>query len=126
MLRQHFQVGGSPDFWGAIGFGYRELTVKRSVTGGTNPGDYESTISGIDWLHLQLGADWRLSDNWLIGPMLQLDGGSYTSVTSSAPGSPEVDADVEDFGSTAMHFYALLAIRISYASQSLTVRTAEQ
>jgi hypothetical protein len=114
MLRQHFNVGGTPDVWAGIGFGYRELFLNVKTTGPGFERDNAITFSGIDWLHLALGLDFRLSDGWLLGPMLSLDGGQYTDVTAEGE-----DSEISE---TAMHYYAFLAIRLTFASQSLTVK----
>lgn len=52
--------------WLGIGVGYEWLAVKESAGGST----VKATLSGFEWLNLQLGGDFEVSPRFWLGPYL--------------------------------------------------------
>jgi outer membrane protein W len=78
-VQAHYAFGSqSQQFlpWAGAGLGMEWMTVKASAGGTSESID----VSGLEFLNLQAGADYRVSDQFSIGPYLQFSVGQYSKV----------------------------------------------
>jgi hypothetical protein len=78
-VRYHLVQGTRFDPWLAAGVGYRRLTVDL--------GPADTSYSGIEWLRLQVGGDWYATKTIGLGPVLELDLGSFYDRPDTAGGA---------------------------------------
>jgi hypothetical protein len=88
--------------WAGLGIGY-ELG-KASV------GDLDLTYSGFEFANLQVGGDYRVNEQFAVGPYLQFSIGQYSKVKAES-GGLSASADIEE---TAMHQWFGFGIRGSF------------
>ena len=83
----------SPQFtpWAGLGLGYEWGKIK--ATGG-GFADESATFSGWEFLNLQFGADYKVSDQFGIGPYVMFSIAQYGSVEAESGGA-SASADVE-------------------------------
>jgi Outer membrane protein beta-barrel domain len=66
--------------WAAVGFGYEWTTLKVALGGASG----EATTSGFEFLNLQLGGDYKVNEQFAIGPYAQLSIGQYSSIEGNS------------------------------------------
>jgi outer membrane protein W len=96
----------SPQFtpWAGLGFGYE--WGKMSQSGGGQP-DLDITLKGWEFLNLQLGADYRVSDQFGIGPYVMFSLAQYSTLEGESGGfSASVDIEKK-----AMHQWLGFGVR---------------
>jgi hypothetical protein len=79
----HIMPDQSVDPWLGIGFGYESLGVSYSGGGVSESG----SISGLEFLNLQGGADFQVASAFTVGPFLSLSLAQYSSVYDPAANS---------------------------------------
>lgn len=62
--------------WAGVGFGYEWSTIKGSM-GGLSA---DATTTGLEFLNVQVGGDYRVNDQFSVGPYLQFSVGQFSSV----------------------------------------------
>jgi outer membrane protein W len=62
--------------WAGVGFGYEWSTIKGSA-GGVSA---DATTTGFEFLNLQVGGDYKVNDQFAIGPYVQFSIGQYSAV----------------------------------------------
>jgi hypothetical protein len=68
--------------WVGVGLGYEQGGVEAKFNGG---GKFEETASGYD-LSLQAGGDYKVTDQFTVGPYVMLSVGQFTSVKDKISG----------------------------------------
>jgi len=98
--------------WVGLGLGYEWLmfAIERGGSG------LSFTVHGFELLNLQAGLDFKVTDNFYLGPALSFSLGQYSEVSADCTGGdandcPE-DPEVEE---TALHEWLVLALRGAYA-----------
>jgi hypothetical protein len=66
--------------WAGVGFGYEWNTIKGSAGGASA----DVTSSGFEFLNLQLGGDFKVNEQFAIGPYAQLSVGQYSNVEGNS------------------------------------------
>lgn len=102
----HFLPDEVFDPWAGLGIGYESATLSQSV--GTQSGD--TTVSGFQFLNLQLGGDYKAMPNLGIGPFVSLSLGEYSSASVTA-GAQSVSADIPN---KALHEWLTFGVRGAY------------
>lgn len=78
LFKHHLVQGLRLDSWVSIGFGVRSLTISTAGA--------DLSYTALDWLRLEVGADWYATDKLVVGPALGLDFSSFLDrPASSAP-----------------------------------------
>ncbi len=90
-IRYHLVQGMRFDPWLVAGFGYRGLTVKSSAG--------SASYAGVEWLRIGVGGDYYPTQLFGIGPLLELDVGTFYK-------RPDQDAHI----ATHLNFVAGLRI----------------
>jgi outer membrane protein W len=87
----------SPAFfpWLGAGIGYESLTVKESQGGLSVSTDF----TGFEFLNLQAGGDYKVNEQFSVGPYVQFSLGQYSS------------AEGEDIPETSMHQWLNFGVR---------------
>jgi outer membrane protein W len=91
----HISPAEKLDPWFGLGIGYEKMSVKA--------GGDDGSISGMEYLNLQAGLDYKLSPAFGLGPFLSFSLGQYGSASSGG-----VSADIPE---TAMHQWLTLGVR---------------
>ena len=93
------------DPWVGLGLGYERLAF--SMSGGGQ--ELNVATSGINFINLQAGADFKVAPSLGVGPFLSFSAGQYSS--NSASGSGLMGATVMDPMKKAMHEWLLVGVR---------------
>ena len=80
-VQYHVVEGAALDPWVRAGIGYRLTQYEVKLGEETTTRKY----SGIDWLHIAMGADWFATQILGFGPYVQLDLGTYRSRPNTPP-----------------------------------------
>jgi hypothetical protein len=96
--------------WLGLGLGYEWLSF------GGSEGDDEISVSvhGFELLNLQAGLDFKVTDNFYLGPALSFSLGQYSEISfdcsgaNTCPDNPEIEEK-------AVHEWLMLAVRGAYA-----------
>jgi len=99
MLAYHLLPSRAIDPWLGIGMGFEQLSVSRAV------GDARVDIAarGIELLDVELGADYRPTRAFRIGPVLSSSIGQFTAVTVNGTAT-------SDF-SPVLHAWVMIGLR---------------
>jgi hypothetical protein len=87
----HFSPAQSADPWLGLGFGY-EILGTSETGGGRTPGD--GSLTGLEFLNLQGGADFKLADAFSLGPFLSFSLGQYSSETAVGVNGQSQTSDI--------------------------------
>jgi hypothetical protein len=98
----HLSPAGSIDPWLGLGIGWENLATSSTALGVTT----DSSVSGYEFLNLQGGADFKLTDAVKLGPFVNFSLGQY----STAPAG-DVSADIPN---TAMHQWLTIGVKGNY------------
>lgn len=90
--------GGSRPWLGG-GFGYRWLRVEQKDSAGGFAAARTQTVSGWEWIRLQGGIDFRLSNHVWIGPFAAFSLGSYSDYS--------IDGDWLDYDGSTYSMHAI-------------------
>jgi hypothetical protein len=93
--------------WAGVGFGYEIGKAKAEATG---IGSMEFTYSGFEFLNLQVGGDYRVNEQFSVGPYLQFSLAQYSKqkIDDTTGFVGNFDGDVEE---KAMHEWFGFGIR---------------
>ncbi|HET8538370.1 MAG TPA: hypothetical protein VFL83_00730 [Anaeromyxobacter sp.] len=96
----------SPTFvpWAGLGIGY-EMANDTFEIGGSKT---ESSYSGIEFLNLQVGGDYKVNEKLAVGPYVMYSMGQYSSMTVKEDGVTTIDGDINQ---TAMHSWLGFGVR---------------
>jgi hypothetical protein len=99
--------------WVGLGFGYEWLSF--GVEGGGN----EVTITGhgFEFANLQAGLDFKVTDNFYLGPALSFSLGQYSDVSADCSGAASMAcaSAPEEIEDKALHEWLMLSVRGAYA-----------
>ena len=124
-LLYHLNPEGPPDPWLGIGFGYEWMTVhsegSKSVPGfGTVSASLDSTLSGFEYVNLQLGVDYVAGHGIGLGPFVMLtvaQFGSYDKTTTQTfAGRTGTKSDSGDIQDTAVHEWWIFGLRGTFVA----------
>ena len=91
----HLSPAEKLDPWFGLGIGYESMSMKRTGV--------EGSASGLEFLNLQAGLDYKLSPAFGIGPFLSFSLGQYSSVSSG-----DLSMDIPE---KAMHQWLTFGVR---------------
>ena len=94
----------SVDPWVGLGLGYERLAF--TISGGG--AEINASTSGINFLNLQAGADFKVAPSLGVGPFLSFSAGQYSSASASGTG---VMVTAMDPMKKAMHEWLLVGVR---------------
>lgn len=100
----HLSPSENLDPWFGLGIGYESASWKASAGGQ----EMKTTYSGLEFLNLQGGADFKLSPAFGLGPFVSFSMGQYSSASVTLPGLGEVSGSITD---KAMHEWLTLGVR---------------
>jgi hypothetical protein len=82
--------------WAGIGFGY-EIAKDKAELGDDK---LETTVQGFEFLNLQVGGDYRVTEKFAVGPYLQFSIAQYSDVevTDSSDPTGNFDGDIPNKG----------------------------
>ena len=103
----HLRPDGPVDTWFGAGIGYESSTLTIEST----EQSASRTDSGLEYLNLQLGADFTISDRVRAGPFAALTIASYTTETVENPDTP---AKKYEIPSPESHNFLFLGLRVKY------------
>lgn len=108
-IHYHVSPDSSADVWFGYGLGYEWLNFSVDAPSA----EFSATASGFEFANLQLGIDFRASENFYIGPVLSFSLGQYSSqdyddCSGTAAVLCSVDGDIDD---TSLHEWLFLGIR---------------
>jgi opacity protein-like surface antigen len=89
------------------GFGYEILNLSRSA--GSNTENY--TARGFEFLNVQLGGDFHVTPEFVIGPMVMMSVGQFGSYDHSQNNG---GSESGDFNQTALHQWLMFGARAEY------------
>ncbi len=100
------QVKASLVPWAGIGFGYEKGSLEASGAGAKMTIDY----SGFEFLNLQIGGDYRVSESFALGPYAQLSVAQYSNakISNNIDPSLNVDGSISD---KAIHQWLSFGVR---------------
>jgi hypothetical protein len=90
------------DPWIGVGLGYEILNLSASAGGKS----VDFSVTGIEFLNLQLGGDYRATENIRVGPFAAFSLGQYSSVSSGGNSA--------DITKTGLHQWLTLGVRGAY------------
>jgi hypothetical protein len=105
-VHAHFLPEGTFDPWVGAGFGYEQATLNASGPGGSA----SLQVSGLDFLTLMLGGDFKAMGNLGIGPWVGLTLGQYNNISVNTP----AQNNSQSITQTAMHEWVTLGLRGVY------------
>jgi hypothetical protein len=110
-VHYHFLPAASFDPWIGAGVGYEILKISESGTvafGGMQAQfDLDGSFSGLQFVNLQAGGDFKATPDFAVGPFVNLALGQYSGYSVSFAGS-EVSGDLTD---TGLHEWLTLGVR---------------
>lgn len=87
----HIMPDQSFDPWVGIGIGY-EIASSKATAGGQS---FKSTVSGFEFVNVQVGGDFKVAPNFAVGPFVALSVAQYSSL-STDPELPGADSSIKD------------------------------
>jgi hypothetical protein len=98
--------------WVGLGLGYEWLTI--GIERGSR--ELSFTVHGFELLNLQAGLDFKVTDNFYLGPALSFSLGQFSEVSASCSGGDADDcAEDPEIEEKAVHEWLVLAVRGAYA-----------
>ena len=104
--RYHVSPKEKMDPWGGVGIGYEWASVSSTAGGRSS----DSSLSGFEFLNLQVGIDFKATPRFRVGPMLGLSVAQYSS-GSTTSGGTTVSADIQE---KTFHEWLFLGLRGQY------------
>lgn len=102
------------DPWLGVGMGYEEGSthIHPSNDESASLSDVRVTVSGLEYAHLEAGADYRLFGNLAVGAFATMTVAHYSheTITRAEPGSPPPTS----IPGRSVHEWMLLGVRLSY------------
>ena len=102
-----------PNPWVGLGFGYEWLSVGAEGNGGSAT----LTAHGFEFASFQAGLDFKLTDNFYLGPALSFSLGQYGDASGDCSGSATAAcaSAPTSIPNKALHEWLMLAVRGAYA-----------
>ena len=97
-----------------VGAGYEWFHFQggTSLLGGVTA---SSTVSGIEFVNLQAGADYRLSGNSVVGPFASFSLGRFDNISTKVTTGNNTATTEGDINNTAMHEWLLIGVRGAFS-----------
>ena len=102
----HFLPDATFDPWVGAGFGWESVTLNASGPGGSASASW----SGLDFITLMLGGDFKALGNLGIGPWVGLTLGQYGNTSLTTP----TQNSSQSIAQTSMHEWVTLGVRGVY------------
>lgn len=102
----HLMPAETFDPWIGLGIGYEIASFSSSSA----LGDVKSSSKGMEFIHVQVGGDYKVSPNLAIGPFATFAIGQYSSGTVEVGGNSKSD-DIQD---KELHQWLMLGVRGSF------------
>jgi hypothetical protein len=113
-LQYHFGRPRAPDPWLGVGAGYEWLSVSLSGEEDGKDVSIDSGVRGLEFLNLQGGIDFPLSDVVGLGPFLAFTVARYDITAVDCSGAcGNLDDNSEDVEEKALHHWLMLGARLS-------------
>jgi opacity protein-like surface antigen len=103
-VNYHFGMGPPFDPWVGLGVGYEWLMLSASG-GGIS---VDATASGFEFANLQLGGDFPVNPNFVVGPFFAVSIGQYRSISISPGGGDQ------DLNPKSVHEWFLFGVRAAF------------
>lgn len=109
-LGAEFQYSFSPEAsfqpWAGIGIGYEWTNLKASASG------VDATLQyhGWEFLNLQVGGDFKVSEAFALGPYVAFSLGQYDTITISATGQASQSLDIPS-SAKSLHEWLQLGVK---------------
>jgi opacity protein-like surface antigen len=120
MGRYRFPVTGALAPWFGVGFGYEwgNFTWRGQTQGVDASLKIDSTWSGFEFANLQAGADYHLTPQVVIAPVVSVAIGQFrnmsTKTTTVTPLGTTSMTEDEELAVTSTHFWMLFGLRAAY------------
>lgn len=101
----------SADPWIGLGVGYESLGWGGSTNELGSPASVSASLSGLQFLNLQLGLDFAASPQVTLGPYVGVAMGKYDSVSATATFQGQTMSASADITNTAVHEWFTLGVR---------------
>lgn len=102
----HFGMGPPFDPWVGVGAGYEWLMLSASQ----GSVSVDATASGFEFANLQLGGDFPINPNFVVGPFFAVSIGQYRSISVSGGGT-SMD---QDLNPKSIHEWFMFGVRAAY------------
>jgi hypothetical protein len=113
-LQHHFGQPGKPDPWLGVGVGYEWLRLEISGEETGVETSVKSGLHGVEFLNLQGGIDFPLSDSLGLGPFIAFTLGRYDTATRDCSGAcGDLDAEGGELEEKAFHHWLFLGAHLS-------------
>jgi hypothetical protein len=111
----HFQDRGRADPWVGAGIGYEWAGYGMSAESGSQDVDLSFTAHGLEFVNLQGGVDFALSELLTIGPFATFTLGRYGRLESDCSGACSGFDDLEEeIDEKAIHGWLMVGGRVSF------------
>ena len=108
----HFAPDRAVDPWAGLGVGYEWLNLSVTAPGG---GSVSASFRGFEWVNVQVGVDFRLGQNFRLGPFLQTRVGQYDSGSIGIVNAQGAEATGSaDLPSKAAHAWIDIGVRLGF------------
>ncbi len=97
----HFRPRAAVDPWLGLGVSYEQITVKATGPGGSA----DATVSGFQFLDLQLGCDYQASRLFAAGPFVSFALGEYSKFDAAGSSG--------SISNTALHGWFNVGVKLS-------------
>ncbi len=108
-LHYHISPAASFDPWLGAGIGYEILTIKNSLFG--QSAETSRTLKGFEFLDLQVGGDFRVSEHFVLGPFVSFSIGEYTSWSMTTTAAGVTTTESGDLKNTGPHEWLTIGLR---------------
>ena len=119
-LLYHLAPEGPYDPWLGIGFGYEWLTSHADFSSGGAAQTFDGSLSGFEYLNLQLGVDYMATPGFGIGPFTTLTIGSYgnydNTQTIAISGISQAGDRSGSVNDTAVHAWLIIGLRGTFVA----------
>jgi hypothetical protein len=92
------------DPWFGLGIGYESASMTAKAGGQ----EAKTSYSGLEFLNLQAGLDYKLSPAFGVGPFLSFSLGQYSSYDVTVPGMGKLSGSIPE---KAMHEWLTIGVR---------------
>jgi len=107
----HFLARERLDPWLGLGIGYEWLGFSVSASSQGVSASSLSTIRGFEFVNFQGGLDFSIADHVVLGPVVSLAVGKYSTDSTSSSFGTDTSSDITD---PALHYWLILGVRAAY------------
>jgi outer membrane protein W len=100
---------GRIDPWIGLGFGYEWLTANGNFA--SSETSASATLRGWEFVNLQGGVDWAVSDDVAIGPFVSVSFAEYTNISTDCSGGACGSGVSESLSDKALHNWVVVGLR---------------